>query len=130
MSTSIISEGGTKRRSSKARILLIVAMVLEWLGLLWIVYCAGDALLAVVVNARFSDVVADVVPVALAGGLGFTVTWSIASLARRHSVFRRPLIRRVRNRCRPLWFVKRTPHRRRLLAPFLRYGCASPIPKS
>jgi len=87
-----------KRRSPKARILLIVAMVLEWLGLLWVVYCAGNALLAVVVLARFSDVVADVMPLALAGGFGFTVTWSIASLTRRLSVFRRPLIRRVRNR--------------------------------
>ena len=82
MDTSIVRDGGTKPRASK-RIPLVVAMVLEWLGLLWVVYCAGNALLTGVVDIRFSDVVADTMPLALAGGLGFTITWSIASLTRR-----------------------------------------------
>jgi hypothetical protein len=65
--------------------LLAIAKVLEWLGIVWVVYCAGDALLAFRVDQRVSDAIADAVPILLAGGLGCILAWSIALLIRGHA---------------------------------------------
>ena len=62
--------------------LIAIAKVLEWLGILWVLYCAGDALWAFRVDQRFSDAVADAVPILLAGGIGCILAWTIALVVR------------------------------------------------
>ena len=62
--------------------LVIVAKVVQWLGALWVVYFVGDAALAIARDARFSDAVADAVPLLLVGGVGCALAWSIAVIIR------------------------------------------------
>jgi len=58
--------------------LLRIAKALQWLGVLWNIGCVGIALLAIANQQRFSDGVSDAVPVALLGGVGFSIAWAIA----------------------------------------------------
>ena len=72
-----------KPEASIALVMSVVAKVSEWLGVLWVAYCAGNVLLAFAVAQRVSDAVSDAGPLVLAAGFGFALAWSIASVAGR-----------------------------------------------
>ena len=83
MDTSVVHDGAARRDAFNARVGRVVARTLECAGVLWVVYCVGNAVLGIVVAPRLSDAIADGVPLALVGGLGFCFAWWIASVVRR-----------------------------------------------
>ena len=83
MDMPVVHDGGTVRDAFKARVGRMVARTLECAGVLWAVYCAGNAVWGMVIAERLSDAISDAIPVVLAGGLGFCVAWWMASVVRR-----------------------------------------------
>ncbi len=68
-------------------VLLVAANVVKWLGVALNLYCAGFALFALATYQRFSDGVADAVPMLLAGALALSLalslSWTIRGVVRR-----------------------------------------------
>jgi hypothetical protein len=62
--------------------LVAISRALEWLGILWVVGCAGYALWVMEMDQRISDAISDAVPLVLAGGIGCMLAWLTARFIR------------------------------------------------
>jgi hypothetical protein len=67
--------------------LLRTARALKWLGVIWNFGCWGVAAIELQRNLHGPDVIGDAIPIALLGGIGFTVAflaaWAFEGVARR-----------------------------------------------
>ena len=82
MDTSAVHDGASREEAFKRRFLRVVAELLECVAVMWIACCAGGVFLAIAIAPRVSDAIADAMPLALAGGVGFTLVWWMASVSR------------------------------------------------
>ena len=93
MDTSAVHDGASREEVFKRRLLRVVAELLECVAVMW-VPAAGGYFFAIAIAPRVSDAIADAMPLALAGGVGFTLVWWTASVSRHSSESAAPRTRK------------------------------------